>query len=49
MYLCRMWNHENQIREGKLIGPPKAGGDLFDAPVGKATDLFVFHIWLKKV
>ena len=32
-----------QIRQGKLIGPSKAVGYLFDAAVGNATDLFVEH------
>ena len=31
---------KNQIRQGKLIVPSQAGGDLFDAVVGNATDLF---------
>ena len=30
-------------KEGKLIVPSQAGGDLFDTAVGTATDLFVHH------
>ena len=33
---------KNQIRQGKLIVPSQAGGDLFDAVVGNATDLLKF-------
>ena len=36
-----MRNKKVQIcKEGKLIGPSQAGGDLFDTAVGTATDLF---------
>ena len=39
-----MRNKKVQIcKEGKLIGPPQAGGDLFDTAVRTATDLFVHH------
>ena len=39
-----MRNKKVQIcKEGKLIGPPQAGGDLFDTAVETATDLFVHH------
>ena len=31
------------FKEGKLIGPSQAEGDLFDTAVGTATDLFVHH------
>ena len=38
-----MRNKKIQPKEGKLIGPSQAGGDLFDTAVGTATDLFVHH------
>ena len=39
-----MWNKEVQIcKQGKLIGPSQAGGDLFDTAIATATDLFVHH------
>ena len=39
-----MRNKKVQLcKEGKLIGPSQAGGDLFDTAVGTATDLFVHH------
>ena len=39
-----MWNKKVRIcKEGKLIGPSQAGGDLFDTTVATATDLFVHH------
>ena len=39
-----MRNKKIQIcKEGKLIGPSQAGGDLFDTAVGTATDLFAHH------
>ena len=39
-----MRNKKVQIcKEGKLIGPSRAGGYLFDTAVGTATDLFVHH------
>ena len=39
-----------QIREGKLIEPSLAEGDLFDAAVGNAADLYVEHAlrWMGK-
>ena len=46
-----MRNKKVQIcKEGKLIGPSQAGGDLFDTAVGTATDLFVDHAlpWMGK-
>ena len=46
-----MRNKKVQIcKEGKLIGPSQAGGDLFDTAVGTATDLFVEHAlpWMGK-
>ena len=45
-----MWYYKNQIRKGKLIQPSLEGGDLFDAVVGTATDLFVQHAlpWMGK-
>ena len=39
-----MWNKKVQIcKEGKLIGPSQAGGDLFDTAIATATVLFVHH------
>ena len=44
VHLRLMRNKNIQIcKEGKLIGPSQAGGDLFDIAVGTATDLFVHH------
>ena len=38
-----MRNKKIQPKEGKLIGPSQAGGDLFDTAVRTATDLFAHH------
>ena len=39
-----MWNKKVEIsKEGKLIRPSQAGGDLSDTAVGTATDLFVHY------
>ena len=46
-----MRNNKVQIcKEGKLIGPSREGGDLFDTAVGPTTDMFVYHglPWMAK-